>query len=828
MVSYLRILLPVLLVLWVGREADSATPTVDLTPYLLGEQSQEDAPHSFQLGFSAEVSHQLLFRYRAEETVELEVSLAYPAGGARVIRRQLEPEGKDTQQTFDLGPLLGHGPYRPLPAEARNGPPKRGYLPTGWWMDTHDPGTYLLTVKGRRVKDGQILFTVDLRLPAQTWIGADLDRLAYIDDNRAEVELWLEQGAPIPRLQVTVDLVGSKTEQTRSAPVDVRLTTGERTRVPFDLRDLGPATYHVRVRPRIDGRLWEDGIRRALYLHRNGPPPKPDPPLEIPVAPQLFVDDFLIEQQSHIRRVFHPARKLGAPLIKPDRPWERHKIILPPGSLNTFNQDKQRFEFVYSSRRHQMLAVSKDLHHWSKPNLGLVEFRGSKDNNILRKLEPRGTHVAEFGGLWDYRTRGAPDLRTAKLVNTPQVKNMHFQRGTYLMVRDRRGIRYVTSERPFMSRHLQLETLDSPTDNLGPMFYDERIGELVLYFAAHPPSHGRALVRYDNKWAVSRNLGRMTTRDGVNWTRRYIWAPPRNHPKHQSYGMGRVKQMGDLYIAFFPLYDCGTQQIEMHLWVSRNGIHWEDLGGDEPWISNGPSGSFDHGIAYAVTDERVEGDRTLGLYHGANTRHFNAWLWDKLKGEDDWPAIPESEIFDDKSYAGRPFLSPPAPTEPGWALYDCVWSWRRCTSCSPTLAEVREAFWAEIEANTGQTRADHLQKSLDFQIVPALIEFRTDGFVSRTATERQGTLTTHPLVFTGSRLTVNAAASRGQVTVEVIDESGKTVPGFGREDCRVRSFDSTQQEIQWTRRADLSSLRGQPVRLRFYLQHADLYGFQIR
>ena len=114
---------------------------------------------------------------------------------------------------------------------------------------------------------------------------------------------------------------------------------------------------------------------------------------------------------------------------------------------------------------------------------------------------------------------------------------------------------------------LQLESLDNPNDNLGPMFYDERTGELVLYFAPHPPAKGRGLVRYDNKWAVSRNLGRMTTRDGVNWHRSYIWAPPREHPKHQSYGMQRVKQIGDLYVAFLSplrLRDAGR-------WTSISG-----------------------------------------------------------------------------------------------------------------------------------------------------------------------------------------------------------------------------------------------------------------
>jgi len=831
-VSSTRLTVSLFLVfLSLGQEVQPQSPKspIDLKPYLLRQENHGVAPANFQLAFDGDASHRLQFQFGTTEAVQMEVSLGFPEWGARTLRRRLEPAAKDNRVSFDLGPLLAHGPYRPLPASARKAPPKRGYLPTGWWMDTHDPGNYLLTVKGRRVQDDQIIFTTDLRLPVQTWVGADLDRLAYIDDDSAEVELWLQKGAPVQELHVEVDLVEAKTGRTRSS-LSRRTLTQVKTRVPFDLQGLEPATYHVRVRPRIDGRLWEDGVRRALYLHRNGPPPEPDPPIEISVAPQLFVDDFLIQDQRHLQRVFHPARKLGKqPMFRPDRPWEGHSVMLPQGSSYAFNREKGRYELEYRSSSYRLLAVSTDLIHWSKPDLGRVEYKGSRANNILQRMPPRGSvdDGGEFGGLWDYRTRGVPDLRTATLVDSPKVWDMQFQQGTYLMVRDSQGTRYLTSERPFMRLHLQLETLDSPTDNLGPYFYDERTGELVLYFAAHPPALGKFLVRYDNKWAASRNLGRLTTRDGVNWSRRYIWAPPREHPKHQSYGMQRMKRIGDLYIGFFPLYDCGAQQMAIHLWVSRDGIHWEDLGGDQPWIPNGPDGSHDYGIVYLFDEGQTEGNRTLAFYHGTNTLHVNAWLRDKLAGNRHRPAIPESEIFDNNQYNGRAYLSPPASPKPAWALYDCIWSWRR-TSCSQTLEEAREAFWAELEANTGQTRANHVQKSREFQIVPAQVEFRTNGFASRRAEEQEGVLTTHPLVFQGSRLTVNAVAGKGRVAVEVLDEEGRPVPGYAREDCLLGTFDSTQQEVSWRGGTDVAPFRGKPVRIRFHLQHADLYGFQIR
>ena len=144
------------------------------------------------------------------------------------------------------------------------------------------------------------------------------------------------------------------------------------------------------------------------------------------------------------------------------------------------------------------------------------------------------------------------------------------------------------------------------------------------------------------------------------------------------------------------------------------------------------------------------------------------------------------------------------------------------------MEEIREAFWAELEANTGQNRSNHVEKSREYEIVPFRVEFRTNGFASRRAGEAEGVLTTHPLIFQGSRLTVNAATGEGRVAVEVLDEGGSPLRGHGREKCLLEAFDSTQQEVTWSGKSDLAALRGQPVRLRFYVQEADLYGFQIR
>ena len=319
----------------------------------------------------------------------------------------------------------------------------------------------------------------------------------------------------------------------------------------------------------------------------------------------------------------------------------------------------------------------------------------------------------------------------------------------------------------------------------------------------------------------------MTTRDGVNWHRSYIWAPPREHPKHQSYGMQRVKQIGDLYVAFFPLYDCETQQMDVHIWVSRNGIHWEDVGGDQAWIPNGPDGSFDHGIVYSLIDGPVEGDRSEAFYHGTNTLHFNAWILSRLRGGLDDPPVPASKIFDEKTYNGRPYLSPRAPVGPGWAMYDCIWSWRQI-SVQPDDGGSAGGLLGRTGGEHGAEPWQPCGEEPGIRNRAVRVEFRTNGFASRRAGETEGVLTTHPLIFQGSRLTVNAAASEGRVSVEILDEEGRPLPGYGRDKCRLEMFDSTRQEVTWSRKSDLTELRSQPVRLRFFVQKAEIYGFQIQ
>ena len=111
-----------------------------------------------------------------------------------------------------------------------------------------------------------------------------------------------------------------------------------------------------------------------------------------------------------------------------------------------------------------------------------------------------------------------------------------------------------------------------------------------------------------------------------------------------------------------------------------------------------------------------------------------------------------------------------------------------------------------------------------------------DGFASIEAGPNVGTLTTKPLVFKGDCLTVNLEASRKgygvdeetSLRVEILDESGKPIPGFAVEQVVTLTSTNFSQVVAWQGDPKLSVLAGRVVMLRFHLRNVKLYAFQFR
>lgn len=108
---------------------------------------------------------------------------------------------------------------------------------------------------------------------------------------------------------------------------------------------------------------------------------------------QLFLDDRWVDDSAFVCRRWHQARKYPAPVLVADRPWERWCPVLYGSILH----DGERFRMWYCCWTRQpapraAYAESRDGVAWEKPALGLCEFEGSRDNNIILESMhgPRG------------------------------------------------------------------------------------------------------------------------------------------------------------------------------------------------------------------------------------------------------------------------------------------------------------------------------------------------------------------------------------------------------------------------------------------------------
>ena len=102
------------------------------------------------------------------------------------------------------------------------------------------------------------------------------------------------------------------------------------------------------------------------------------------------------------------------------------------------------------------------------------------------------------------------------------------------------------------------------------------------------------------------------------------------------------------------------------------------------------------------------------------------------------------------------------------------------------------------------------------------------------ATPSGGVLTTKPLVV-GTKfasdepvhLYLNVKAHFGHCRVELLDEAGDPIDGFGKDIADDLMSDNVQAVATWKGNSDISSLVDRPLRLRFHLKNARLYSFRL-
>ena len=504
---------------------------------------------------------------------------------------------------------------------------------------------------------------------------------------------------------------------------------------------------------------------------------------------ELFVDDYLVERLVGRAELLlqHPVPREIA--LETGEPWEGNGT-----NYITVFQDAGKYRMYYRGTHYSYLggkdrpdhrdvycyAESLDGIHWSKPQLGLFDWNGSKKNNIILD----GAGVQAFAPFRDPNPASAPDA-LYKAIGWDGPK-----KGLYAFKSADGIIWSLLAPDPVIT--------DGVFDSLNLAFWDGERGE---YRAYHRDFRGR--VEADLILSgVDRGRDIKTSRspDFLNWTKPEFLsysanvdlgrpeseAAKANHPP--GYPTSRVSE----------LY---TNQILPYYRAPHVLLGFPTRYTDRGWTESAkllPRYDYRQIRATSPTGTMPQGSRregtavTDGMFMTSRDRsHFSIW--------------PES------------FIRPGLRTRDTWFYGDIYQNWGLVETKSTVQDAPPELSIYVTERTLQETGA-----------VVRRYTLRIDGFGSLHAPLAGGELVTKPLIFEGEKMEVNFSTSGvGSIQIEIQDTDGHPLPGFSLEDCHEIYGDDLERTVGWQQPARLASLAGRPVRLRFVLKDADLYSFRF-
>ena len=351
-------------------------------------------------------------------------------------------------------------------------------------------------------------------------------------------------------------------------------------------------------------------------------------PLEFGTVRQLFIDDGVIDEtRGVVKTLNQPVKYAGNPVMIPLYPWEGKielygtvwrdpdggfrmwyqgmgGLAIPPMSKDLSDSPWKGFDasnLLYTIG----YATSHDGVHWDRPNLGLVEYKGSKDNNLTM------TDAAYANVIKDPRDPDPDRLYKSLFFEARDPSGTPNMGDGVSVAFSPDGIRWTKYEgNPVISRSSDTHVL------LG---WDDLPDKYVAF--ARPSVH---------EGNTTRRIGRATSDDFIHWTDpEDVLVPDSDDPPAtEFYGMPVFKYEG-LYIGQLWMYYARPEEtpirfastVDVQLAVSRDGIAWERAGGRKPFIPNGPPGSIDAGEIYTATGPVVLGDELWFYYSPGAMEH---------------------------------------------------------------------------------------------------------------------------------------------------------------------------------------------------------------
>lgn len=176
----------------------------------------------------------------------------------------------------------------------------------------------------------------------------------------------------------------------------------------------------------------------------------------------LFLDPSLLARVENAQLSVQPPRRAET-VIRPDRPWEQLMISF----FLTVREEEGKLRMWYicrdkENRPNLAYAESRDGIAWTKPNLGIADYAGSRENNLVGLGNLEGVVFQDPNGTGTERY---------VYVSTGKGGGSNAPTGLYRFTSPD-GLRWQRDPQPIIRA-------GSDTQNV--TFWDERLGAYVLY-----------------------------------------------------------------------------------------------------------------------------------------------------------------------------------------------------------------------------------------------------------------------------------------------------------------------------------------------------------
>ncbi len=489
---------------------------------------------------------------------------------------------------------------------------------------------------------------------------------------------------------------------------------------------------------------------------------------------ECFFDDFLIDKEKTTarRRLHKPERR--EIIFTLDAPWESNLSTM---FTVIFAQGLWRMYYVVfrPGETYFCYAESKDGYNWVRPNLGLIEFEGSTDNNIIFNREA----VKKFDFLsLDNLSVFYDDTPDCPKDERYKMTCMWIGHESLLLLMSEDGIHFTKS---------RFITNEGEFDSQNRMFYSHYHKKYFCYFRGeHKPG--------EVSYPMDRSYADAEARKNYDPVRRLQHEP----------GKATTSFLRDIRV------------IE-----SQDGINWSHA---EKIYTTGRDFQLYHNVIFPYP-------RAPHLFVGIPSRYVERKRWDDsyevLCGKEDRLKRMETlarfglSITDSLFMSSRDgynftkydeaFIPPPPECPESFVYGDSV--------TVPVLMETP----SDIPGADNEYSLLVLEGYRTVRGRNRLVRYRMrlDGFASLYSSEEETLVVTREFTYDGDELYANLSTSaRGYVrfTLRSKDKEYSTVEIFGN---------STDKRIPFIDKSAVKNLRGEPVTLEIELYDADIYSIRF-